>query len=405
MYNVYIGGGKSMTFKVEKIKQATAALNKFNVDMWIIAGQESSINTEPMLDVFTDNDFIGMTAVIFTKEKAYAISTPLDANGYRHEGVFDEVFVFDSTFEETLAEVVKKLNPNKIALNYSRENPASDGLTVGIYNRLKKGFELADYRGEVISAQKICEMVRSMKTEEEVAAIKYACEQTQVIFDEAKDFIKAGVNLREIVQFFQNQTESKGYGYSWPKSCNPGVFSGPDCPSGHMGAVDLLVEKGHLVNIDFGITINGYSSDMQRMYYILKDDETDAPEDVKAAFYAIRDGIKKAADYLKTGVLGIDVDSVAREYITGLGYPSWGSALGHQLGRVAHDGGCLLAPEKPRYNRDDLIRSPILKNSVFTLEPNVKTRCGGIGLEEDVVVKDDKAYFLVEPQQELYLIK
>ncbi len=395
-----------MSFSSSKIKSSYEALNKYDVDLWVIAGQETDTNTEPMLSVFTENDFIGMSAVVFTKEcKAYAICTPIDANGFHHYGVFDEVLVFQSTFEETLSELISRLKPKNIGLNYSKENPAADGLTVGIYNRLKKAFDLANYQGEIVSAQKVCEHVRSCKSEEEIEKIRKACLETQKIFDEAKDFIKEGVNCLDIYHFFQQRTIDKGFGFSWPMSCNPGVFSGSECPVGHMGAIDLVVQKGHLVNIDFGITIDGYSSDMQRMYYLLKDDEDDAPEDIKLAFYAIRDAIAKAASYLKVGVLGVDVDAIARKHITDLGFDEYNCALGHQLGKVAHDGGSLLAPAKPRYNRDDLIRVPILKNSVFTLEPNVKTRCGNIGLEENVVVKDDRAEFLISPQQELYLIR
>ena len=118
----------------------------------------------------------------------------------------------------------------------------------------------------------------------------------------------------------------------------------------------------------------------------------------------VRDGIKLAAEALKPGVTGLYVDTVAREYIVGKGFPSWNAALGHQMGRVAHDGGPLLGPERPRYNRDELIRTPLFENMVFTLEPGIPTRAGRIGIEEDVVVKEDGAHFIVPPQEELYLI-
>ncbi|MBE6114669.1 MAG: aminopeptidase P family protein [Erysipelotrichaceae bacterium] len=393
-------------FSKEKIKIAYQALQEENIDMWIIAGQESATNSEPILDVMSDAEFIGCTALIFCKDgTSAAVCTPIDYNGYVHQGVFDEVVAFPISFTDTLAEVIKKKAPSKIGLDYSLNNPSADGLSVGMYHLLQEAFQKAEYQGEVVSAEKIVVRVRGIKTEEEIAKIKRACEEAEIIFHDAKNYIKAGLNCQDVYAWFQNEVERKGFGWSWPKSCNPGVFSGYGCPGGHMGAPDFPIQKGDVVNIDFGIVVDGYGCDLQRMYYILKDDEEEAPQDLVDAFNTVRDGILLAAKTLKPGVTGLEVDTVAREYIMSKGFPSWNAALGHQMGKVAHDGGPLLGPVKPRYNRDDLIRVPLYENMVFTLEPGVPTRAGRIGLEEDVVVKKDGAVFIVPPQEKFYLIK
>ncbi len=392
-------------FSKEKIKIAIEAMKENNIDMWIVAGQESATNTEPILSILSDAEFIGLTACIFNSDgTSAAVCTPIDANGYVHHGVFDEVLPFPVSFTDTLGEYIKKKAPKRIGLDYSLENPSADGLSLGMYQTLEEAFKKADYQGEVVSAERVVVKVRGIKTEEELAKIKKACEAAEEIFNDAKSFIKAGMNCKDVYAFFQSEVERKGYGYSWPKSCNPGVFSGDGCPGGHMGAPDYPISYGDVVNIDFGIVVDGYGCDLQRMYYVLKEGETEAPQDIVDAFNAVRDGIQLAAKALKPGVTGLEVDTVAREYIMSKGFPSWNAALGHQMGQVAHDGGPLLGPERPRYNRDELIRSPLCKNMVFTLEPGVPTRAGRIGLEEDVVVKDDGAEFIVPPQTELYLI-
>ena len=384
-------------FSKEKIEIAYKALKEENIDMWIIAGQESATNTEPILAVMSDAEFIGCTALMFCKDgTSVAVCTPIDYNGYVHHGVFDEVVAFPVSFTDTVAEVIKKKNPQVIGLDYSLNNPSADGLSVGMYHLLQDAFKKADYQGEVVSAEKVVVKVRGIKTEEELAKIKVACEEAEKIFNDAKDFIKPGMNCQDVYAWFQNEVERKGYGWSWPKSCNPGVFSGYGCPGGHMGAPDFPIQKGDVVNIDFGIIVDGYGCDLQRMYYILKDGETEAPEDLVFAFNAVRDGIQKAAEALKPGVTGLEVDTVARDYIMSLGFPSWNAALGHQMGRVAHDGGPLLGPVRPRYNRDELIRVPLYENMVFTLEPGVPTRAGRVALEEDVVVKKQKRFSMMQ---------
>lgn len=389
----------------EKIAIAFEALNKNDIDLWIIAGQESATNAEPMLTCLGDFEFIGLTALMFNSNHSSAvICTPIDADGYQRLRAFDEITPFPITFVKTLSEYLKAKQPKKIALDYSLNNPASDGLTVGVFNLLKEALSLSECNAEIVSAEPLVNLVRGIKSEDELTRIKKACASAEVIFDDAKQFIKAGMNCQDVYKFFQDQVHIKGFGYSWPSSCNPGVFSGLGCPSGHMGAPDFPIKKGDVVNIDFGIIVDGYGCDLQRMYYVLDEGETDAPEEIKVAFNTVRDAIVLAAKALVPGITGFKVDKIARDYIVSHGYPEWNAALGHQMGRVAHDGGPLLAPERPRYNRPELIHSPLYKGFVFTLEPSIPTSRGRIGIEEDVVVTENGAVFLSPPQQALYLI-
>lgn len=395
-----------MGFRREKIGIAFDVLEKLDIDLWIVAGQESATNTEPALDVLSDSEFIGLTALIFSKDrKARVVCTPIDANGYRIDGSFDEVIPFPVRFTDTLGDLLRELQPKKIALDFSEENPSADGLSVGMFRLLQEAFDRAGFDGEVLSADPVVAQVRGIKTHDEIAKIIVACEETQLIFERAKDVIRAGMNCQDVYAFFQNEVERQGFGYSWPPSANPGVNAGYGCPGGHVGAPDWVMKKGDLVNVDFGITIDGYSSDIQRMYYLLKDGEEDAPQELKDAFDAVRDGIQLAAKALKPGMTGNQVDTVAREYIVGKGYPSWNAALGHQLGKVAHDGGVILGPRAPRYDKPELIDTPISNHMVFTLEPGVPTSAGRLGLEEDVLVTERGAQFLIPPQEQLYLIK
>lgn len=395
-----------MAFYSDKLNTAYETMQKENIDMWIVAGQESATNSEPILPIISDHEFIGDTALIFMKDgTAITVCTPIDKNGYLHAGVFTEVIDFPVSFEASVADVIKAKQPKVIALNYSENDPSSDGLTTGTYMHLQEACKLAGFQGEIISAKKIVNRVRGIKSQRELDAIANACQKAEAIFEKAISVIGDGVNCKEVYAFFQKETDDAGYGYAWSKSCNPGVFSGPGCPAGHMGAPDVVIRKGHVVNIDFGVKVNGYSCDLQRMYYVLKDDETDAPDDIKFAFYTERDGIAATAAYMTPGRTGLEVDTFCRQAITSKGFEEWGCATGHQMGMEAHDGGSLLGPEKPRYNRDDLIRVPIEVGNVFTIEPGITCSGGHLGMEEDVVVSEQGAMFLTPPQQELILIR
>ena len=77
-------------------------------------------------------------------------------------------------------------------------------------------------------------------------------------------------------------------------------------------------------------------------------------------------------------------------------------ATGHGLGRNAQDGGPLLGPAWERYG--DTVRRTVEAGHVYTVEPGLAVPgYGYIGLEEDVLVTDDGAVYLGEPQRELWV--
>ena len=105
---------------------------------------------------------------------------------------------------------------------------------------------------------------------------------------------------------------------------------------------------------------------------------------------------------MRPGKTGVDIDSVARQYILANGYESFPHALGHQVGRFAHDGTALLGPLWEKYGRKPQL--PLEEGMVFTLEPRLKVPAHGIvTIEEMVVVTSQGAEFLSEPQNELWI--
>jgi Xaa-Pro aminopeptidase len=213
-----------------------------------------------------------------------------------------------------------------------------------MYELLREYLSGTPYADRLVSAEPVINALRGRKTSSERARILRAVEITEEIFDLTFKFIKPGMSELDIAEFMQNEVRTRGLELAWTAEGCPAVNSGPNSPVGHSGPTDIKVEPGHILHFDFGVKFEGYCSDIQRVAYVLRTSETEAPEEVQHGFTTIREAVEKARLAMLPGVSGLEIDTLARDVITGAGYPSYPHALGHQLGRVAHDGGALLGP-------------------------------------------------------------
>jgi Xaa-Pro aminopeptidase len=208
----------------------------------------------------------------------------------------------------------------------------------------------------------------------------------------------------QVAEFMHGQMKEFEVGFAWPRESNPTVNAGPFSPVGHSGPTDIRIEHGHLIHFDFGVKFEGYCSDIQRTAYVLREGETEAPKEVQRGFGVIRAAIESSRGAMKPGATGNSIDGIARGIVTDSGYPEFNYALGHQLGRVAHDGGALLGPLWEKYG--DSPNQELESGQVFTIEPGLAVPgYGHLGLEEDVLITKDGAEYFHEPQREITLLE
>ena len=388
----------------EKIEQAIAILREKNVDLWLTFVRESHSLSDPCLPMILGAHCTPPSAFLITKTGAtIAIVGNLDFQSIKDTNAYQEVICYTASIRDDLISTLNRLNPKAIAINFSKDDYMADGLTYGMYQLLIDYLKNTPYAKRFVSAGEIIAALRGRKSPAEIARLKKAIGITIDIFDQVTKFLKPGLTEQQIAAFMLTKVNEAGVGLSWDPATCPSVFTGPDTAGTHYGPTDRKTERGHIMNIDFGVKVDDYVSDLQRTWYFLREGEIVAPAAVQKAFNTVRDAISKSAEFLKPGVEGWQVDDVARQYIVSQGFEEFKHGLGHQVGRAAHDGAGTLCPRWERYGKMPYFKAEA--GQVYTLEPRVF--CEGFGIatiEEEVVVTKDGCEFLSPRQQEIYLI-
>ncbi|MFH0992465.1 MAG: Xaa-Pro peptidase family protein [bacterium] len=388
----------------EKVKQAVGILQEYQIDCWITFTRESALNGDPTLPYLVPADLTWHSALIISSTgKTCAIVGKYDKQMIEDLQVYDEVTTFVEGIKKPFQEYLTKLDPKTIAINYSKDSEICDGLTHGMYLTLYDFLAEIDYQERLVSAETIISALRQRKTPAELGFIRKAIDITLEVYAEVARFIKPGKTEVEIAEFMKERVKERGVPLAWePKVC-PAVFTGPDTAGAHYSPTERVAQEGHILNIDFGVKYEQYCSDIQRTFYLLKKGETQAPPDVLKGFTTIVRSIEDSRSAMRPGILGKEIDAIARNLIVSEGYEEFPHALGHQVGRFAHDGTALLGPAWEKYAKKPFI--PLEKNMVFTIEPRLTVPGRGVAtIEEMVVVTDDGAEFLSAPQTDLILI-
>ena len=395
-----------MTLIQEKANQAVEILQEQGTDLWLTFVRETSGVRDPALDFLVGaNDLTWPSALILTKNgDKIAVIGNLEKDSLQRLEVYTQILGYDTAVSGLLRDTITRLNPDRIAVNTSRNNVHADGLTHAMYEFLREYLAGTPYADRLVSAEPVISALRGRKTPAEQARIRKAVEITDDIFRKTFDFIKVGMTEIEIGEYMQRLARDYGVELAWPAENCPAVNSGPDSPVGHNGPTNIKVQSGHLIHFDFGVKYEDYCSDIQRVCYVLREGETEAPVEIQRGFITIRTAIEKSREAMKVGVTGNSIDVISRGIVTDSGYPEYPYALGHQLGRVAHDGGALLGPLWEKYG--DSPRQKLEVGQVFTIEPGLAVPgYGYMGLEEDVFITERGAEYFTEPQKEVVLLK
>ncbi len=224
---------------------------------------------------------------------------------------------------------------------------------------------------QLVDAGKMTVSLRVTKDRGEVESIRRAVEVAEAAIQATLPKIGPGMSEKEVAGELTVQLLRAGSEPELPFS--PLVAGGPNSALPHASASDRELQVGELLLIDWGARIDGYCSDLTRMF---------ALGEVDQEFLQIHEVVRRANDAARQaagpGTPAGEVDRAARRVIEEAGYgEQFLHRTGHGIGLEAH--------EAPYIRRDN--DEPLGEGMAFTIEPAVYLEGrGGVRIEDDVVV-------------------
>jgi len=369
----------NIRFLRKKLRFVQQTMKEHEIDAWITFTREG--NEDPLAQDLRFSDLTWRSAAIIQQDGTKtAIVGNLDVEAVKQKKFYDEVHGYASEgAAPKLRQFISKTKPRKIAVNTSYDHGTADGLTTGMEEYLKAA--LKGYKRRFVSGEDLIIALRARLIPEEVELVTRSIRECEKIYDTIEDIIRPGRKDKQIHDHVHRLLAQKGLAPAWASDHCPSVIVG-NSPAGHVGYHNDTIRNGDFVRLDFGVSLQGYCSDIQRNYYV---GSGNIPRGVTRMFETARAANAAALQLLRPGIPGYKVDQAARRHITNRGYSEYKHALGHVLGRSTHEIGPLLGPRWPsRYGKQ--VEKPVQKDMVFTIEPSVTTKYGTCNLEQDVLV-------------------
>ncbi len=230
---------------------------------------------------------------------------------------------------------------------------------------------------KLVPTSNLVENFREIKDTYEVNQVKKALKVHADTLKFLKGVIKPGVTEQDVFLKLENYVKSRGCGFSF----SPIIASGPNSCYPHAKVTNRKIKNNEPVLIDIGIDVNGYKSDLTRMFFLGR--ITPLVEKVNAS---VREAQQIAIAKIKAGISVADVDREARNSLAKNKLDQYfGHSLGHGVGLEIH--------ENPRLSQNS---NAILKEGmIVTVEPGVYLpNKFGIRIEDMVLVQKDKGKVL-----------
>lgn len=183
-----------------------------------------------------------------------------------------------------LGKIIEARNPKKIGINKAPSWGHADGLTANDYDNLLKVVSKKNHE-RIVSAEKLAVAWLETRTEKEMVIYQQICRIAHQIIAEgfSDKVIQPGVTTTEDVVWWYREEIKRLKLDTWFQPSVSVQRNEPETVTSKRPQ-PLVILPGDLLHVDFGITYLRLNTDTQQHAYILKSDETEAPEYLRNAF-------------------------------------------------------------------------------------------------------------------------
>lgn len=303
--------------------------------------------------------FHGEGAVLITPEKVWYYTDSRYIEAARQQVTEAEIGLqpTGTPYRKLIAELVKSQHIKRLGFE-------DDRMTVAEHKKWEK-----DVPAKLIGAGEMLDLLRMVKDEAELAAMKEAQRITDEVFTEILNDLKPGVAECEIAAKLTYLMARKG---AQRNSFDPIVAAGANGSKPHAVPSANTIQAGNFVTMDFGCVVNGYCSDMTRTVAV-----GEPTDEMRRVYDTVLNAQLTGIAAAHGGVVGKTVHEAAAKVIADAGYGDYfGHGFGHSLGIEIH--------ENPRFSR--LWDKPIPAGACLSAEPGIYLP-GKFGVRiEDVVM-------------------
>ncbi|MDD2376419.1 MAG: M24 family metallopeptidase [Clostridia bacterium] len=405
---------------VENIQNIQKLLSKYNLKLWILINKD---NNDNIFYKYISKTIYTLSMCFITVNKTYLLIHDLDK--YNIDNKYLEKNNIIVIFYNTLSDLSNRIEDiisylgfiSQVSLSYSTMGDKDTdilghGQFVEFSNIIKKPYIKYKKTIKFNSAEKVIYSLLSEKTENQIERIKFVANITQEILETTFKTITIGMSEIDISKHIIGITENITNQYLDKKIISVSL-AWENCPivliginlskGGHTIPSEKALKKGNTIYFDFGICATYEDgekiySDIQRMGYALKRNETRAPRSVQKVFKSLTESIENALDHMKPDVKGYEIDDIVRNRILRDGYPNYNHSTGHPVGLKVHDVGAILSNKSNKKSNLGLI-----ENGVYTIEPRIAIPNGG-SIEEMFIVTKFGGIPVCKMQKEIYLV-
>ena len=297
----------------------------------------------------------------------------------------------------TLRRVVDERNPKTIALNMGGTRGATNGLTQDAHKFLTESLG-PDLASRFVSAAPLIVEYMDTRIPEELEHYRTAVAVTEILTQRAfsNEVITPGkTTVGDVRWWFLQQVNNLGLGVWFQPDLRIQRQNKEASKTQQFLSVaeeSMVIQRGDVIHIDCGINYLGLSTDWQKMGYVLREGEKDAPAGLKRALENTNKLQDALFTHIKPGAKGVDVYDATMADMKKVGIEAM--IYSHSVGNQGHALGASIDFRRPAAGAP--LEPPFREGSYTSIELNTSTVVAEWSGQKVTIMMEDDAYLTKE---------